>query len=138
MVARFTTATLVLKADKIFINVGGRETYACERDSVRVDSSVEHELCIVFVYCSSGGLEKHVGRNRLARALAISPHARGRNQQVADTTISPAIIRPVSCSALAPARLIAIPSSTPGKTWAGAQASAEENRPVVSLSKPER
>jgi hypothetical protein len=77
------------------------------------------------LYCSSGGLEKHVGRNRLARALAISTDARGRNQQTADTTISPAIIRRVSCSALAPARLIAIASSTPGKTWAGAQVSAD-------------
>src|ERR1700730_16267596 len=77
------------------------------------------------LYCSSGGLEEHVGRNRLARALAISTDARGRNQQTADITISPAIIRRVSCSALAPARLIAIPSSTPGKTWAGAQVSAD-------------
>src|SRR5689334_12812724 len=54
--------------------------------------------------------------------LAIAP---GRNRQAADTTISPVIIKTVSCSVLAPARVIAIASSTPGKTCAGAQASAD-------------
>jgi len=44
--------------------------------------------------------------------LAIAP---GRNRQAADTTISPVIIKTVSCSVLAPARVIAIASSTPGK-----------------------
>src|SRR4029077_15935115 len=48
-----------------------------------------------------------------ARNLAIAP---GRNRQAPPRATSPVIIRTVSCSALAPARLIAIASSTPGKS----------------------